>query len=163
MIGMENNTVEQNGQCQCGDTTFTIKNKPIIRLLCHCNICQEFNHAPYGDVAIFLSKDVEMKKHNKVHYKKYKMPPAIQRGKCTTCDKPAVEMIKLPMLPGFTIIPSANIPTGDFLPDPSMHIFYHRRVNDINDNLPKISGFLKSQVLLGGRIMSAMLKSKGLA
>ncbi len=155
---MENKKIIQDGQCQCGDTTFTIKDKPIIRLLCHCKICQEFNHAPYGDVAIFLSKDVVLKDHSKVQYKKYKMPPAIQRGKCTTCNKPAVEMLKLPMMPELTIIPSANIPTGDFLPDPSMHIFYHRRINDMNDELPKISGFLKSQVLLGGKILSAIFK-----
>ena len=121
-------------------------------------ICQEFNHAPYGDVAIFLSKDVVLKDHSKVQYKKYKMPPAVQRGKCTSCDKPAVEMLKLPMLPELTIIPSANIPTGDFLPDPSMHIFYHRRINDMHDELPKISGFIKSQVLLGGKILSAIFK-----
>ena len=157
---MENIKTIQDGQCQCGDTRFSIKDKPIIRLFCHCKICQEFNSAPYGDVAIFLSKDVVLQENSKVDYKKYKMPPAVQRGKCSSCHKPAIEYLKLPLMPELTIIPSANIPTGDFLPDPSMHIFYHRRINDMNDELPKISGFIKSQVKLAGKILLATLKSK---
>jgi hypothetical protein len=61
-------------------------------------------------------------------------------------------------LPGFTIIPSANFREQAFLPEPSLHIFYHRRVADIGDELPKYSGYWMSQLALGGRLVTSLVR-----
>ena len=52
---------------------------------------------------------------------------------------------RLPLLPKMTVIPSGNIVEQAALPMPAMHIFYHRRLEDANDDLPKYSGLFKSQ------------------
>ena len=155
---MSNDCSPQECHCQCGNTKFTVQGAPIVRVLCHCTICQEFNNAAFGDVTIFLSKDVQLHNKEQVSFQKYKAPPAVQRGKCVSCNKPAIEFLNLPLFPSLTIIPSANIAVGEFLPEPSAHIFYHRRVADISDSLPKYSGFMKSQLALCGKLLPGMFR-----
>ena len=150
---MSRKTLEQKCQCQCGKTKFTIKGDPIIRIACHCTICQEFNKAAFGDVTIFLSKDVTLEDIKTISLRKYKAPPAVQRGKCLECDKPVIEFLDLPLFPSLTIVPSELIPYGPLLPKLSAHIFYHRRVADIDDSLPKISGSIKSQLALSKKLL----------
>ena len=144
------------GQCQCGNTNFTIQGAPLFRQFCHCTICQEFNNAAYADITVFLSKDVHLHDKKKVNFKKYKSPPAVQRGKCAACNKPAIEFLDVPLFPSLTIIPSANIPSGQFLLEQSNHVFYHRRIADINDTLPKHSGFIKSQAVFSAKLFSGI-------
>jgi hypothetical protein len=155
---MGDDVLTQEGQCQCGSTKFTIQNKALVRIFCHCTICQEFNNATFGDVSIFLSKDVHLHDREKVNFRKYKSPPAVQRGKCAACNKPAIEFLDLPLFPSLTIIPSANIPAGQFVPPPSIHTFYHRRLADINDTLPKKSGFIKSQLALIAILLPSLFR-----
>lgn len=145
-------------QCECGNTEFELKGKPLVRMLCHCTICQEFNQAPFGDVSIFLAKDVELKDKNSVELKQYKKPPAVERGKCTQCQKPVIEFFDLPLMPALTIVPSNHIPCGDYSLEPATHIFYHSRVADADDNLPKHEGFMKSQMALTAKLCGGMLK-----
>lgn len=155
---MSHDSSSQECQCQCAATQFSIQGPPLARMFCHCTICQEFNNAAYGDITVFLSKDVELYDKKKVNFKKYSSPPAVQRGKCATCGTPIIEFLDLPLFPSLTIIPSKNIPSGQFLPEPSAHAFYHRRVEDINDTLPKYSGFIKSQLGFGSKILSAVIR-----
>ena len=155
---MNDESSKQECQCECGNTKFTIQGKPIVRTFCHCTICQEFNNAAYADVTIFLSKDVHLYDKEKVNFKKYKSPPAVQRGKCATCNKPAIELLDLPLFPSLTIIPSENILPGPFLPEASSHIFYHRRVSNISDKLPKYSGFIKSQIAFSAKLLSGIIR-----
>ena len=51
------------------------------------------------------------------------------------------------MVPGLTVafVPSQNFPRPVELPEPDRHIFYHRRVADIADAIPKLSGYWASQ------------------
>jgi hypothetical protein len=42
-------------------------------------------------------------------------------------------------------VPSQNFPRSVELPAPDRHIFYHRRVADIPDQVPKLSGYWPSQ------------------
>lgn len=146
----------QECQCPCGETKFTLTAEPMVRLLCHCTICQAFNEKSYGDVAVFLSRDVCIEDKAKINFKQYQSPPAIDRGKCASCGAPAVEVLSLPLFPSLTIVPAQNIPAGG-LPDPSMHIFYHRRVADIDDALPKASGFMKSQLTMVAKLLPKLL------
>ena len=150
---MNDDNIAQTCQCQCGATRFTITGKPLVRMFCHCTICQEFNQAAYGDVTIFLAKNVQLQDAAQVSFKRYKSPPAVQRGKCATCQQPVIEQLDLPLMPALTIIPSQHIPAGPLLPAPATHIFYHRRVADIDDQLPKVSGFLRSQLALAGKLL----------
>lgn len=153
--------MERAGQCPCGATTFAVHGGPIIRAICHCEICQAFNSAPYADIAVFLSKNVELPEGSPVAFRTYRPPPAVQRGKCTACDKPAIEFLRIPPLPGFTIIPSVNFREAAFLPEPSLHIFYHRRVADIDDGLPKYSGYWRSQSALASRLVMSLIRGSG--
>jgi hypothetical protein len=149
--------LQQLCQCQCGSTKFTIQGEAIARIACHCQICQEFNKAPFADITIFLSKDVTLQDEKTVSLRKYKSPPAVQRGTCIKCGKPAIEFLDLPLFPSLTIIPSQLIPYGPLLPKLSAHIFYHRRVADIEDSLPKISGAIKSQLALSKKLLPGIV------
>lgn len=149
--------LNQECQCECGSTQFSIHAKPLIRIFCHCTNCQEFNDAAFADISIFKSKDIQFSDKHKVNFKKYKAPPAVRRGKCATCNKPIIEFLDLPVLPMLTIVPSENIPLGEFLLEPSIHVFYHSRIAEINDSLPKHSGYLKSQIALSAKLIPTML------
>lgn len=151
--------LQQHCQCQCSHAKFTIQGKPLTRAYCHCTICQAFNNAAYADITIFRSRDVHLYNKDTVNFNKYKSPPAVNRGKCAVCNKPAIEFLNLPLLPSLTFIPSENIPSGPFLPTPSTHIFYHSRVADINDALPKYSGYIKSQCALIGKLLFGLFKN----
>jgi len=157
---MNNDSMAQSCQCECGDTRFSIVGEPLTRVICHCTICQEFNQADFGDVTIFSSKDVNIDNIESIDFKEYKAPPAVQRGKCSTCNKPAIELLDLPLLPNLTIVPTRNIPSESQLPEPDSHIFYHSRKHDVEDAIPKYSGFLKSQLALLFKLMSGMFKAK---
>ncbi|MEC8428744.1 MAG: GFA family protein [Pseudomonadota bacterium] len=149
---------QMTGSCECGAASFKVSAKPLARAYCHCTICQEFNKADYADVSVFLSRDVTLEDPATVAMKSYKKtPPSVQRGKCRKCDKPALEYLDMPLLPGLTIIPSANIAAT--LPEPSMHIFYHRRKRDIQDDLPKHSGFLKSQWCFAKQLLPGIVRA----
>ncbi len=153
---MSKKNIQQKCTCECGKTKFTIQGEPIVRIACHCQICQEFNKAPFADVTIFRSKDIVLEDSKTISLRKYKSPPAVQRGKCIHCDKPVIEFLDMPLLPALTIIPSNLIPYGPLLPKLSAHIFYHRRVADIEDSLPKISGSIKSQLTLSKMLIPGL-------
>ena len=131
--------------CQCGDTHYAISGEPVIRVICHCDICKEFNDADFADITIYKYADVPLPEKGKVSYKTYTKPPLVMRGKCTNCDKPAVEYIKSPMAPKMVIVPTANIEDQSKVPEVNFHSFYHRRVKDHDDGADKVSGFLRSQ------------------
>lgn len=149
---------ESKQHCQCGSTKFTLKAQPLTRVFCHCTICQEFNDAAFGDVTIFLSKDVEIADVDSIDFRTYKAPPAVQRGKCKTCHKPTIELFNMPLMPALTLIPSQQITDSEFLPEPVNHIFYHSRVADITDALPKYSGYMPSQLALSKVLLPRILK-----
>jgi hypothetical protein len=155
---MSDKVLDQQCQCGCGKTRLTIQDGPLVRIFCHCTICQEFNMAAYADVSIFLAKDVNLHNRERVNFKQYKSPPAVQRGKCASCDQPIIEFLELPLLPSLAIIPSEHLPMGSFLAEPSSHIFYQSRVADIHDELPKHNGFITSQMTLSAKLIAGMVR-----
>jgi hypothetical protein len=50
-----------------------------------------------------------------------------------------------------------NFPDQSRLPEPGFHIYYRRRVADIEDDLPKYSGYWKSEWVAAKRVVSALL------
>ncbi len=146
-----------NGQCGCGAARFTVHGHPLLRAFCHCTICQVFNGAPYADITLFRGRDVVLPEQGQVEFSTYRPPPAARRGKCVDCGGPAVELLKLPLAGELVIIPSMNIADNSFVPDPALHIFYHRRVADIDDDLPKYQGYWRSQLEFSRRLLPALL------
>lgn len=148
-----------NGHCHCEVTKLTIRGNPIIRGFCHCTICQAFNQAPYADITLFHARDIHCPGNNPVAFEVHRSPPLLQRGRCTACGHPAIEFLRLPLMPKLAIIPSANISNPALVPEPSLHIFYGTRVADVDDGLPKYTGYAHSQLAFGSRAIAAMLPS----
>jgi hypothetical protein len=103
---MSTSADSQSGQCECGQNTFEISGEPLFRSICHCEICQEFNNAPFADITVYRRKDVDLPERHSVAFKAYSSPPVAQRGKCTACEKPTIEFLKTPLFPALTIVPS---------------------------------------------------------
>lgn len=142
-----------HGACQCEANTFSITDQPIARFICHCNICQKYSGKAFSDVSVFLRKDVTSMNVSQTKFKRFKLPPNIRRGICKKCNKPSLE---LGMLGQLVFIPTPNLKDISALKEPSMHLFYHRRVKDVDDNLPKYKGFVLSQTMV------SMLMTKGI-
>ena len=57
------------------------------------------------------------------------------------------------------IVPSAMMPNANELPEPAFHSFYHRRIKDADDSVPKYSGFVVSQLMFMVKLLGVKLKS----
>jgi len=146
----------QYGQCACGAARFAIRGAPILRGFCHCTICQAFNQSACADFMMFRGSDIVMPAGECVEFKTYRAPPAVQRGRCRVCDGPALEFIHLLPMLKLLIVPTANVRAMPLVPAPSLHIFYDTRAGDVEDDLPKFSGYWPSQLALGHRLISAL-------
>ncbi|MDW9635872.1 hypothetical protein GYB73_07690 [Sinorhizobium meliloti] len=143
------------GSCECGTCSFEVYTSPKVRFRCHCLICQAFNGRPFADVVAVRAKDVVLEKAGNISFKKYRPPPNFNRGVCRTCGKPVVEVA------GFgpfkvLFIPACNFAPVARLPPVRMDIFYHRRVLDMPDSLPKSSGYFASELAVAKMIMKGM-------
>lgn len=147
----ENNFTPLKASCQCGKSHVTIMAKPIARFLCHCQACQAYTGRGYSDATVVMAKDVQLDDIESTEFKRYKAPPNIRRGKCKHCNTPSIEFGIFDQL---AFIPAFTYETPEKLPEPTMHIFYHRRKEDMDDNLPKHEGFLKSQTKVCSLIAS---------
>lgn len=80
-----------------------------------------------------------------INYRKYKKPPALDRGVCQSCDRPIMSYMTL--LPGMKLafVPTYSLGSEVELPEPSFHIHYHSRIEDVNNGVQKFSGGLLSQ------------------
>lgn len=142
--------------CECGNTKATINGPAIVRGYCHCTICQEFNQAPFADITLFRARDVDWPPKGQVVYRSWKKPPIVMRGRCKDCGKPAIEEMRLPGFPRIAIVPTMNLEGA--VPSPSMHVFYQSRVADVDDELPKISGFFRSEIHFMYQVVAGLLR-----
>ena len=132
--------------CSCGASRFQSDGEPLFRIICHCTICQRYNSAPFADVLVFRAEDVSLPSPGAVEFQTYKRPPNVQRGKCATCGQSAIEVFDAPIFPKLVMVPRAMVPPGAGLPSPVAHIFYDKRVSDVEDAHPKHRGFIRSQL-----------------
>jgi len=153
---MNSALLNQPCTCNCGHSRFAINSKPIIRFFCHCTICQTVYRKPYADVTALWARDVLLPASNDINFRKYKYPPALDRGTCQSCGLSVVGFLRLAPFVKIAFIPSANIANQDLLPASSAHIFYHRRTGDIEDTLPKYSGYWSSELAVSKFIFSAI-------
>lgn len=134
---------EMIAQCSCGKVSYKITGPAATRILCHCTFCQTFNDAAYSDIVLYNAKRVEYDDNNPVEFTTYSKPPAVQRGKCKHCGDAAIEFFNIPLGPKMVMVPAAMLDSPTV--EPAFHMYYHRRINDVHDELPKYSGKLKNQ------------------
>ncbi|MGP4952550.1 GFA family protein [Psychrobacter sp. T6-1] len=145
----------QEGSCSCYSNTYTINHAPIGRFICHCTICQEYTGKAYNDVTVLFKSDLSELDINKTRFRRWKLPPNINRGLCKRCHKPSVEKA---MGGALMLVPTDNYPNVDALLDPTMHLFYDSRVEDIEDDLPKYTGFAQSQTMIVKALAQGVFK-----
>ncbi len=71
--------------CQCGRSKFTVSGAPLARLYCHCQICQALYKQPRADVTVWWGQSVELPETQRIEFKHYRLPPAINRGTHPSC------------------------------------------------------------------------------
>ena len=132
--------------CSCGATRFQTVGAPLFRIFCHCTICQQFNNAPFADILVHRAADVALPPATAVSFDTYKPPPNVQRGRCATCGQPAIVVFAAPVLPRLVTILRPMFGSDAELPAPVAHLFYDRRVSDVDDPYPKHKGYFRSQI-----------------
>jgi len=153
-----NNAIHQTCACPCGESTFEVNAKPIARFTCHCEICQSLYKKPSANFTVVLAKDVKMLQADSIQFKKYRLPPALRRGVCSFCNRPVIGFLRIAPFLKLAFIASSRYPEQDALPANQGHIFYHRRVADVNDSLPKFEGYLSSEWAVTKAIMSGLFR-----
>jgi hypothetical protein len=143
--------------CPCNTAKFTITGKPIARFYCHCQICQSLYRRPFADVTVWWNRHVVPPAESTVAFKRYRAPPALRRGTCRSCGLPVLGTLWLAPFVELAFVPARNIKARDSLPDASMHVFYHRRVKDIDDDLPKVSGYWPSELAVTRMVMGGLV------
>lgn len=143
--------------CECGSVSYAVTGKPLFRMFCHCSICQKFNDADFGDIFVYRAADVEQPDKGLINFETYRPPPNVQRGKCTSCNKPAIEVLESRIMPNLIMVPANMLKQCNKQPPAFAHVFYDGRVADVQDDLPKYSGYLKSQLMFGKQLLKALL------
>lgn len=133
------------GGCVCGSVQYTTNGAPLFRAFCHCETCQAYNQADYADILVMRSGSVALEPETSIDFQFHQWPPVVSRGKCADCGGVAVEKISLPLFPKLIVIPAQTLRSQERAPAPAFHMFCHRRVSEIEDNLPRHSGYLSSQ------------------
>ena len=152
--------MRQTCSCRCGASRFAVNGEPIGRFYCHCTICQAVYQQPYADVTIFPTRAVALPDNSAVTFRHYRPPPALNRGTCPACGAPLVAFMALGPLKMFAFVRSQNFERPSELPEPSLHIFYHRRVADATDALPKVSGYWASEMAVSRMIFGGAFRAK---
>jgi hypothetical protein len=149
--------VVQSCACPCGKSTFQISARPFARFYCHCTICQSLYKHPFADATMLWARDVALPDGHNILFKKYRSPPAISRGTCGSCGSPVVAFS------GFgasrlAFVAARNYSNPSVLPESAIHIFYHRRASEAADNLPKYSGYLRSEAAVMSLIVRGIFR-----
>ena len=143
--------------CPCATSKVVVPARPLARFVCHCMICQAVFKRPFADVTVHWAGKIALQDGHALHFKKYRLPPAVNRGFCTACDSPVVGLLRLAPFVQLAFVASVNYPDQSLLPPPNAHIFYHSRVADIDDGLPKHSGYWRSELAVAAMVVSATL------
>ena len=155
--------VNQDCACLCGASRFTVHGNPIGRFFCHCTICQKAYGKPFADVTYFWEVSVTLPDNQPIAFRRHRPPPAIRRGTCAKCRNPLVSLLGFPRAMALAFVPSQNFPEAAELPASDAHIFYDRRVGDIADAVPKVSGYWASEAHVTRSLLAGLLGWKRVA
>ena len=146
-------------KCPCGKQTFQVTGKPVMRFLCHCKICQKVYRKPFADVIAVNASQVIKPLSEGILFAKHRSYPNVNRGVCVACSEPVIGFMPVAPFFGLSFIAASNFTDQTVLPAPAMHTFYDRRIADVTDNLPKISGYWPSQWAVTRDFMVNLLKN----
>ena len=144
--------------CPCNTAKFTVTGTPIARFYRHCRICQSLYRRPFVDVTVWWGRQVVPPAESTVAFKRYRAPPALRRGMCRSCGLPVLGTLWLAPFVKVVFVPARNIKARDTLPAASVHVFYDRRVKDIDDDLPKVSGYWPSELAVTRMVMGGLVR-----
>lgn len=139
--------------CHCGKVQYQLsREKPLDSKYCHCTTCQKLHGAPFQWAAIFHKEDINFTQghHDLGWYESsekttvHKLPCKVS---CAYCRTPIMDEGRNMILLFPTLI-NFKSPEDRKNFDPSCHMFYTRRVLDINDGKPKWSGINKESELI---------------
>lgn len=147
------------GACSCGQSLLQVQGKVLARFLCHCTICQGVYKAPFADVTALRGSSVRLSSPESVSYRRYRPPPALQRGTCVKCGEPVVGFMRIAPFMRFAFVPTRSLKSVDALPKPAAHIFYDRRRADAQDGLSTYSGYLPSELAVARLLLMGMLSA----
>jgi hypothetical protein len=156
-------TLSTDCGCPCGASRFSVIGTPVTRLYCHCTICQSVYRQPYADVTVWWAGGIRLPEAQRIEFKRYRLPPALQRGTCASCGRPVVGFLRLAPFIRLAFVPSVNVTDRSGLPAPRGHIFYHRRVSDAGDDLPKLSGYWPSELAVTRWVLAGTMRGAGSA
>ena len=141
---MNNQPSSIQSKCQCGAVHLEVAQAPLMRFYCHCLYCQEVYRRAYSDVTIVPGAQVKLLQHGKLDVKRYWS--GLRRETCGHCGTPVMARMPFNLLGNITLLPGFNYVDSGILPMPKAHLFYHRRVEDVDDGVPKYNGFIRSEL-----------------
>lgn len=146
--------------CLCAERWVEVSGQPVLRFKCHCKSCQKVYGQPAADIVVVKSSQIRKPVDPLIQFARHRLPPSIRRGVCPACLKPVVAFLPLAPFFGLAFLPADNFPKNVVLPEPDFHLFYDRRVADIDDPLPKLSGYWASQWMVPSRVFFAFKGQK---
>lgn len=152
--------VNQDCACPCGASRFAVHGGPIGRFFCHCTICRKAYGKPFADVTYFRAASVTLPNSPAIEFRRHRPPPAMRRGTCAKCGNPVVNLLGFPRSLALAFVPSQNFPQATELPAPDAHIFYDRRVSDVADAIPKVSGYWASEAHVTRSLLAGLFGRK---
>jgi hypothetical protein len=144
------------GSCPCGEARIEVRGLALTRFLCHCRICQQLYDAPHADVTCFRSTSIGVTTPGNLRFRRYRAPPALRRGTCSHCGAPLVGYMTLLPLVRIAFVPTRSLDGIADLPEPRAHIFYHRRMADAADGLPRVAGHWPSELAVTGWVLGGL-------
>ena len=146
-------TVKYRASCHCKAVQYEVCADPVDSKICHCRVCQKLHGAPMQWAAIFHKSHVRITKgmthlnfYNSELNKHERILPC--KVSCALCGTPIADegrhmWLAFPSLFDFGITP--KVPETF---KPTCHIYYGKRMMDLNDDLPKWSGHKNESALL---------------
>lgn len=142
--------------CSCGSKSFSMRGQPVMRAVCHCHFCQDYNQASYGDFVVYRTTQLEADDTAGTVFKSYSPSNIVMRGSCPHCSKPVLERADIPLFPKLLFVPVVNHPERDSLPQPQLQMFSHRRIADVGAHVPAYSGYLGSEIPFLWKLLRAL-------
>ncbi|WP_157956580.1 GFA family protein [Dyella sp. C11] len=155
--------VNQRSVCACGASGTHVHGVLLARFFCHCTICQSLYKRPWADVMVFRPGAITVSDPNRLAFRRYRSLPALNRGVCSACGSPVVALTPGPSASGLGFMPAGTFENPGELPPPTHHIFYDRRVADVDDALPKIHGYWRSELAVGSLVVRGLLAARKLS
>jgi hypothetical protein len=162
-VARRKDMVNQDCACLCGASRVTVDGDPVGRFFCHCTICQKAYGKPFADVTYFSADSVTLRDNRAIEFRRHRAPPVMRRGRCAKCGNPVVSLLGFPRSLALAFVPSQNFPEAAELPASDAHIFYDRRVGDIADAVPKVSGYWASEAHVTRSLLAGLLGWKRVA